>query len=97
MLHYILVKWNDGVNKQETAETVRALYATATEIPGVHRVEIQENVTPRPNRYDLMILLHMDAESLPVWDESPLHQQWKQQFGSLIEKKCIFDGASATS
>ena len=81
MLHHILVKWNPTVEKQAAVQAVRALYAEATVISGVHRVEIRENVTPRENRYDLMIVL----------DKSSLHQKWKAEFGSRIEKKCIFD------
>lgn len=37
MLHYILVKWNPGVEKQSAAQAVRALYAKAAEIAGVRR------------------------------------------------------------
>ena len=52
---------------------------------------VRENVTPRENRYDLMIVLDMDDDALPIWDKSSLHQKWKAEFGSRIEKKCIFD------
>lgn len=45
----------------------------------------------RPNRYDLLIALEMDVADLPTWDASDLHKQWKADFGSLIEKKAIFD------
>lgn len=93
MLHYILVKWNPDVEKQSAAQEVRALYAKATEIAGVHRVEIRENITPRDNRYDLMIVLEMDDEALSGWDQSQLHRQWKQKYEAHIEKKCIFDCA----
>lgn len=93
MLHYILVKWNPDVEKQSAAQAVRALYAKAAEIAGVRRVEIRENITPRDNRYDLMIVLEMDGEALFSWDQSQLHQQWKQEYGAHIEKKCIFDCA----
>ena len=93
MLHYILVKWNPDVEKQSAAQAVRALYAKAAEIAGVHRAEIRENITPRNNRYDLMIILEMDDEALSGWDHSQLHRQWKQKYGAHIEKKCIFDCA----
>ena len=91
MLHHILVKWNPTVEKQAAVQAVCALYAEATAISGVHRVDIRENVTPRENRYDLMIVLDMDDDALPIWDKSSLHQKWKIEFGSRIEKKCIFD------
>ena len=91
MLHHIIVKWNSNVDKKEMVDKVRSMYAKADEIPGVHRVEIRENVIPRENRYDIMIVLDMNESSLPTWDASELHKQWKEKFGGFIEKKCIFD------
>ncbi len=91
MLHHIIVKWNPTVDRQDAAIKVRAMYAKATKLPGIHHVAIRENIIPRDNRYDLMIVLDMERTSLPIWDESPLHQQWKAEFGTSIEKKCIFD------
>lgn len=91
MLHYIIVKWNKDVDKRSAAQQVRSLYAAAKEICGIHSVEIKENVTPRDNRYDIMIALDMENDALTTWDNSQLHKKWKADFGSLIEKKCIFD------
>ena len=91
MVHYIIVKWVQGVDKKHLAEKVRTLYADAVKIPGIQAVEIKKNVTPRENRYDLMIALHMENDALSGWDNSDLHIQWKLEFGSAIEKKCIFD------
>ena len=91
MVHYMIVKWVQGVDKKRLAEKVRTLYADAVKIPGIQAVEIKENVTPRENRYDLMIALHMENDALSGWDNSDLHIQWKSEFGSAIEKKCIFD------
>ncbi|MDD6043820.1 MAG: Dabb family protein [Eubacteriaceae bacterium] len=91
MLHHIIVKWNEDVDKNTIAEEVRAMYAKATQIEGIIGVEIKENIIPRDNRYDLMIVLEMDKDSLSNWDDSELHKQWKSQFSQAIEKKCIFD------
>ena len=91
MLHYIIVKWKDTVDKQEVSQKVHKLYAGAVEIPGVYNVIVKENVTPRPNRYDLMIVLDMDENALVTWDNSELHKKWKAEYGSRIESKCIFD------
>lgn len=46
MVHYIIVKWVQGVDKKRLAEKVRTLYADAVKIPGIQAVEIKENVTP---------------------------------------------------
>lgn len=94
MLHHILVKWNTDVDKQAAAKQVRQLYAGATAISGVDGVVIRQNITPRENRYDLMIVLEMADEALSIWDESDLHQQWKSEYGAWIAKKCIFDCAN---
>lgn len=91
MLHHIIVKWKDTVDKQETSQNVRALYESAVEIPGIRDVIIKDNVIARPNRYDLMIALDMDEDALVTWDNSELHLKWKSEYGSLIESKCIFD------
>lgn len=91
MIHYIIVKWNSDADKKSLSENARALYANAVKISGVRKVDIKENITPRDNRYDLMIALFMDKDALTVWDKSDLHLKWKSDFGGFIEKKCIFD------
>lgn len=91
MIHYIVVKWVQNVDKKQFAENVRTLYADAVKIPGIQKVEITENITPRENRYDLMIALYMENDALSRWDNSGLHVKWKSEFGSAIEQKCIFD------
>ncbi len=90
MLHYIIVKWKKG-SPEGLADRVRELYRGATTLSGIRSVEIRENITPRDNRYDLMVILHMEEGALPTWDSSDLHQKWKADFGAYIEKKCIFD------
>lgn len=91
MKHYIIVKWANGVNKQELVDKARKLYSDATSIEGVNKVDISENITARDNRYDLMIVLHIKSDALSIWDESQLHKQWKSEFGAAIDKKCIID------
>lgn len=91
MLHHIIVKWKDTADKQELSQQVHILYEGAVKIPGITNVTMKENVISRPNRYDLMIVLDMDESALPTWDNSELHKKWKAEYGSFIEKKCIFD------
>ena len=91
MLHHIIVKWNADADKESLKTKVKELYSSAAEIKGINRVEIKENIIPRDNRYDLMIVLDIDTDSLPIWDNSDLHRKWKSEYGKLIEKKCIFD------
>ena len=39
MLHHIIVKWNPTVDRQDAAIKVRAMYAKATELPGMLQSE----------------------------------------------------------
>ena len=92
MLHHIIVKWNETVSdKAALIPEINALFQNTTIIPGIHKVELFPNVIDRPNRYDLMIVLTMDPEALPVYDACEWHKAWKEQYGGMIEKKAIFD------
>ena len=92
MKHSILAKWNETVtDKAALLAQVRALYAAADDIPGVHGVTVHPCCIDRPNRYDLMIVLDMDKEALPNWDASDIHHRWKDEYGELLDKKAIFD------
>ncbi len=92
MKHHIIVKFTpDVADKKALVAEIRALYAGATDIPGVHGVEMHENCIARENRYDLMIVLAMDESALPSWDESAIHHKWKSDYGHLVAKKAIFD------
>ena len=91
MIHHIIVKWNGEADKISLAKEVRDLFAEATEIEGINKVEIKDNIIPRENRYDIMIAVHMDEDALPGLDASALHKKWKAEYVCMIEKKCIFD------
>lgn len=92
MKHNIIVKWNESVvDKKAILSPVRALFADACKINGVHGVEFIENCIDRPNRYDVAISVIMDKDALSAWDESEVHKRWKAEYGSMIEKKAIFD------
>ena len=92
MKHYILAKWNEYVpDKGALLPPIKALFSTADAIPGVHGAEVYPCCIDRANRYDVMIVLDMDKDALSAWDASPLHHQWKDDYGTLLEKKAIFD------
>lgn len=92
MKHHIIVKWNDGVtDKKAIAEQVRTLFSGCAGISGVACAELYENCVDRENRYDLMIVIDMESDALAAWDASELHKRWKRDYGSLIERKAIFD------
>ena len=92
MKHCILVKWNALVeNKNEIAKEVKSLFLELLTIKGVRDVKIHQNVIDRANRYDLMILIEMDKEVLPIYDDSKPHHEWKEKYGKFVENKAIFD------
>ena len=92
MKHHIIVKWNGNVvDKAEILEDVRKLYSNVSTIPGISGCEVIPNCVARDNRYDCMIIVHLEPDALPAWDESEIHHLWKKQYGDMIEKKAIFD------
>ena len=92
MLHHILVKWNERpANADARCREVEAVFQPCLEIPGVHGVKVIPNVIDRPNRYDMLIVITMDEEALPLYDACDAHHHWKDSYGPLIEKKAIFD------
>ena len=92
MKHVILVKWNALVsNKNSIKREVEIIFEQLLKFEPIHDVKIHQNVIDRANRYDLMIVIEMDKEFLPVYDESEQHKEWKQKFGKFVENKAIFD------
>lgn len=92
MQHHILVKWTDEVaDKPALAAEVEALFQGVLSVEGVHGVTVHPNVIARPNRYDLLIRIHMDEQALPAYDDCPTHHHWKDEYGHLVAKKAIFD------
>lgn len=92
MEHHIIVKYNDTViDKEELLQRIRAHFADVTAIEGVSGVEFHTSVIDRPNRYDLMIVIEMEKESLPLFDASDVHNLWKENFSKYIVQKAIFD------
>ena len=61
MKHLIIVKFKDNIWNREDAASremladIKKIFNRTKQIEGVHTVNIYENVTPRPNRHDLMI------------------------------------------
>ena len=92
MKHCILVKWNSLVsNKKDMLPGVHSTFGKLLILDGIHEVKILENVIARSNRYDLMILIDMDKDFLPIYDESEPHHEWKEKYGKFVENKAIFD------
>ncbi|MBE5803098.1 MAG: hypothetical protein E7316_01125 [Clostridiales bacterium] len=92
MLHHILVKWKEApADAGRRCREVEAVFQPCLSIPGVQAVKVVPNVIHRPNRYDMLIVITMDEEALPLYDACEAHHRWKDEYGGLIEKKAIFD------
>lgn len=91
MIHYIIVKWKDGADKGRLSDEAETLFSNAVDVCGVKNVKVSKNIVDRKNRYDIMIAIEMERQSLENWDKSELHARWKEQYSEFIENKCIFD------
>jgi hypothetical protein len=92
MKHFILAKFKPEVtDKKALLDPIQSLFSAAGEIPGVHGASVYPCCIARENRYDIMIVLDMDRDALPLYDVSKMHHDWKSRYGDLLEKKAIFD------
>ena len=94
MKHDILIKYKGEITKEQKAALIpeiQTLFDHTMEISGIHEVKLYPNVVDRENRYDLLIEIDMERETLDAYDHSIWHQQWKDQYSALLEKKAIFD------
>lgn len=94
MLHHIIVKFNDDINTSQKAQLIKQaseLFQGLTQIEGIHNVCLHPSCIDRPNRFDLMIVIDMDKDALPTYDDCSIHHTWKTDFGKYIKSKTIFD------
>lgn len=92
MLHHIIVKFNENVtDKAEIASEALQLFSRLKGQNGIHEVKVFLNCVARDNRYDMMIVVDMDKESLEFYDKSAEHLKWKTDYGKYIQSKAIFD------
>lgn len=91
MKHYIISKFRPGTPWREYLPEIREIFGRTLQIEGVHGVDVLPSCSDRPNRFDLMICMDMDAAALTLYDASEPHHTWKEKFGSMLEGKTIFD------
>lgn len=90
--HCIIVKWNEKVtDKAAFIPDIKRIFDGTLSLSGVEKVELFRSVTDRPNRYDLMIAVTMEQSTLPDYDASAPHAEWKKTYSPFIESKAIFD------
>lgn len=93
MKHCILAKYRPEVypRRETLLPRIREIFAPLTDLAGIHGVRVYPNCVARDNRYDVLVVLDMAPESLPLYDVSAPHRLWKEEFGPLLAQKAIFD------
>ena len=71
--------------------TVSILFNKSLSIDGINKVEIYKSNSKLANRYDLMIKMDLTSEGLVDFDNSWIHEKWKNDYGKFIQSKTIFD------
>ena len=93
MKHCILAKFTPEAKAQRAAllPRIREIFSPLTDLAGIHGVRVYPNCVARDNRYDVLIVLDMERDALPLYDGSAPHHLWKEEFGPLLAQKAIFD------
>ena len=91
MTHYIIVKFNENIEKKNLINPIRELFQKANTIKDVEKIDIYESNIDLPNRYDLMIKMILSKNALSEFDNGEIHKEWKERFGKYIMSKTIFD------
>ena len=91
MKHYIIVKFNENVDKEKLINPIKELFQKVMNINEIVKVDIYESNMDLPNRYDLMIKMDLSKVALNEFDNSEIHKEWKEKFGKYIMNKTIFD------
>ena len=93
MKHCILAKYGPEVypRRETLLPRIREIFAPAAELPGVHCITVYPNCVARDNRYDVLVVLDMAPEALPLYDVSAPHRRWKEEFGPLQAQKALFE------
>ena len=91
MKHYIIVKFNENVEKEKLRNPINELFQKALNIKEIVKVDIYESNMDLPNRYDLMIKMDLSKKALEEFDNGEIHKEWKESFEKYIMSKTIFD------
>lgn len=91
MKHLIIVKSTPEVDPHAFAMEAELHFQDILLLPGIHAVKVIEGIREHENRYHFIIEIDMDKDALPAYNKSKCHHDWKEKYGSQIEKKAIFD------
>lgn len=93
MQHYVIFKFNESVkDKNALADKIgNLLKGMAGTVPGVHSVTPHKNCIDMSDRYDMMIIVDMDKDALGAYSNSPIHDNWINNYTQYLESKVIMD------
>lgn len=91
MKHYIIVKFNNEYDYKKEIVNIEKLFNESLNIEGVNKVKIYVSNSKLSNRYDLMVYMELTKNALNIFDNSWIHNKWKNDYGKYIESKTIFD------
>jgi len=93
MQHHVIVKFNHTVeDKKVLANEIGNLFkGMVGTVSGVHKVTPHLNCIDISNRYDLMIIVDMEKDALEAYSNSPIHDDWINNYHQYLESKVIMD------
>ena len=93
MKHCILAKFKDEYkyNIDEYLPDIMNIFNELKTIEGVHDITYRKNITDKPNRSTLLIVIDLEPEAMDIYSPSAPHMLWKEKYGPLLESKAIFD------
>lgn len=91
MEHYLVVKFNRGVDEKKLYGEIADLFSRASEIEGVRKAEVFLSSFRLKNRYDMMIRIRMKKSALEAFENSSIYQTWKEKYLPLIDELTVFD------
>ena len=93
MVHYVMIKFQEGYLGEERIAMIRDTYTEMLEaIDGILGVEIHENIIERDSNADLMIRIELEgAAALDTYLNHPLHVAFAREARPNIVKMVTFD------
>ncbi len=91
MKHFIIIKFKEGIKKENIIEPIKELFNNALKIDGINEIDFYISNSKLLNRHDLMIEMNLSLLALNEFDNSEIHKRWKNEFGKYIMSKTIFD------
>ena len=91
MEHYMVVKFNNGVDAKKLYGEIADLFAQASQIEGVRKAEVFLSSFRLKNRCDLMIRVRMKKSALKDFESSSIYQIWEKKYLPLTDEVTVFD------